>query len=111
MGSEIDVSRPGILPKFAVDAGANTTTTLIKAPPFHQVTIQSASALYVFSGLSAGDSVPSERLEFDASASAAGITFSVGPLETGQFFAGLCCALQSGTGSIRIAVEPPVVDR
>ena len=112
MGSTINLSGPGILPLFMADTGANTTATLVKVPPFHQVTVQSAAALYVFAGLSAGDSVPAaNRMEFDASAAAAGITFSVGGAEAGTSHASICVALQSGTGTIRCGVEPPIVNK
>ena len=109
MGSQIDLSAPGILPLFQRDTGGNNTTTRVLVPPFHQITIQCASALYVFAGLQAGDAAPNQRLEFDASASAAGVTFSVGGAEAGTTSASICCALQSGTATIRFSVEPPVV--
>lgn len=109
MGSQIDLSAPGILPLFQRDTGGNTSTTRVLVPPFHQITIQCASAMYVFAGLQAGDAVPTQRLEFDASASAAGVTFSVGGTEAGTTSASICCALQSGAATIRFVVEPPVV--
>ncbi len=107
MGGTINLGAGGAEPVFGADAGGNTSATPIQAPPYSTVTIQAQAALYVFNGVAAAGSVPTERFEFAASLAQSGVTFKVGGPKPGGQVATINAALQSGTGTIYASIEPP----